>query len=117
MRWAMSQPVAKSSAKFVLVAMADCVNADGATMVCWPSVRHLADMTGQDIKTVEAGMRRLREQGFIVDTKERRGETGQVIVYRLNTPKTGAVSGPHSGASNTPGIRDPLQTNTPARGC
>ncbi|MBK6594318.1 MAG: helix-turn-helix domain-containing protein [Burkholderiales bacterium] len=92
-RWALSQSVPKSSTKFVLVAMADCVNQDGGPdMLCWPSYQHLKTRTGQDIKTVEAGLRMLRELGFIVDTMERKGSTGQVIVYRLNTPEIGAVS-------------------------
>ena len=99
-RWAMSQSVGKSSTKFLLVAMADCVNSDGARFVCWPSCRHLAEVTGQDVKTVEAGLRRLREMGAIEDTGERKGVTGQVIVYRLNTPKNGAVS----AQENTPEI-------------
>lgn len=90
-RWAMAQAVDKSSTKFVLVAMADCVNADGDQMICWPSYKHLTERTGQDIKTVEAGLRRLREAGFITDTGERKGTTGQVVVYVLNTPKVGAV--------------------------
>lgn len=90
-RWAMSQPVTKSSAKFVLVAMADCVNGEQKDMTCWPSYKHLTERTGQDVKTVEAGLRRLREAGFITDTGERKGTTGQVVVYRLNTPEFGAV--------------------------
>jgi hypothetical protein len=108
----MQQPVPKSSAKFVLVAMADCVNADGAGMVCWPSYRHLTERTGQDVKTVEAGLRRLREHGFIVDTGERRGVTGQVIVYRLNTPECGVV--PASAFSL--GVGPIGETNTPNLG-
>lgn len=92
--WALSQVVDKSSSKFVLVAMADCVNADGIEqMVCWPSCAHLAQLTGQDIKTVEAGLRRLRDAGFIVDTGSRKGATNQVIVYQLNTPEFGGVYG------------------------
>lgn len=88
-RWALAQQVDRSSAKFVLVAMADCVNADDEPpMVCWPSYRHLTERTGQDVKTVEAGLRRLREAGFIEDTGDRRGGTGQVVVYRLTTPAT-----------------------------
>ena len=90
----------KSSAKFVLVAMADRVN--GAGMVCWPSSADLTKRTCQDVKTVQAGLRRLREAGFIEDTGERRGSTGQVIVYRLTTPKNGVV---------------PLLDNTPENGC
>jgi hypothetical protein len=89
--WAMGQPVDKSSAKFVLVAMADCVNADSAAPVCWPSYRHLAARTLQDVKTVEAGVKRLRESGFIVDTGERQGRTGSVVVYRLNTTRNGVA--------------------------
>jgi hypothetical protein len=89
----MSAPVEKSSAKFVLVAMAHCVNGKGEeSMLCWPSTQHLADTTRQDRKTVLEGMRRLREAGFIVDTGERRGNTGQVAVYRLNSPKNGTVT-------------------------
>ena len=92
-KWAIAQKVEKSSAKFVLVAMADCVNADGgADMVCWPSYKHLTERTCQDVKTVEAGLRRLREAGFIADTGERKGGTGQVIVYRLKTPENGALT-------------------------
>ncbi len=60
-------------------------------MVCWPSYKHLTDRTGQDVKTVEAGLRRLREAGFITDTRERKGSTGQVVVYELKTPVIGAV--------------------------
>lgn len=88
MNWALGQPVSKSSAKFVLVVMA---NHAGTDMTCWPSNRSLTEATGQDIKTVEAGLRRLREEGYISDTGERRGQTGQVIVYRLNTPEFGGV--------------------------
>ncbi|MFS2047525.1 helix-turn-helix domain-containing protein [Variovorax sp. Varisp41] len=86
--WALGQPVSKSSAKFVLVAMA---NLAGADMTCWPSYKHLTSATAQDIKTVQAGLRRLRDDGYITDTGERKGSTGQVIVYRLNTPEFGGV--------------------------
>lgn len=86
----MVQRVDKSSAKFVLVAMADCVNSE-TEMICWPSYKHLTERTGQDVKTVEAGLRRLRDAGFITDTHQRKGSTGQVVVYKLNTPELGAV--------------------------
>lgn len=86
--WALEQPVSKSSAKFVLVAMA---NLAGPEMTCWPSYKHLTTATAQDVKTVQAGLRRLREEGFITDTGDRKGITGQVIVYRLNTPEFGGV--------------------------
>ena len=91
MSWAMSQPVEKSSAKFVLVAMANCVNGDGKEMLCWPSTQHLADATAQDRKTVLDNMKRLRDAGYIADTKDRKGATGQIVVYRLKTPESGTI--------------------------
>lgn len=90
-RWAMSQPVVKSSAKFVLVAMADCVNGQGAKMTCWPTVAHLSTITALDRKTVIDGLHRLRDWGWIRDTGERRGATGQVPVYELKTPESGTI--------------------------
>jgi hypothetical protein len=91
MRWALAQPVPRSSAKFVLLAMANCVNSDGNEMLCWPSTQHLSDATAQDRKTVLDNVRRLRNSGLIEDTGERRGMTGQVAVYRLKTPENGIV--------------------------
>lgn len=86
--WALAQKVDRSSAKFVLVAMANCADAD---MVCWPSISHLVDATCQDRKTVLENMKRLRDAGFIEATDEHRGRTGQVAVYRLKSPENGTA--------------------------
>lgn len=86
--WAFQQPVPHSSAKFVLVAMANHADTD---MRCWPSSVHLCTQTAQDRKTVQANLQRLREWGYIEDTGERRGTTKQVIVYQLKTPENGPV--------------------------
>jgi hypothetical protein len=91
-RWALAQDVGKSSTKFVLVAMAEHVNAEAKEWACWPSYRALAAVTLQDTKTVEAAVHRLKELGFIVDTGQRKGETRKVIVYRLNDPKCGGIT-------------------------
>ena len=86
--WALAQQVPHSSAKFVLVVMANCADAE---MVCWPSAAHLCDQTSQDRKTVQENMRRLKDWGYIEDAGERKGSTKQVIVYRLKTPENGPV--------------------------
>lgn len=95
--WALGQPITHSSAKFVLVVLANCASAD--TMMAFPSSTYLSSATGQDRKTVLANLVRLREWGLIEDTGHRRGETKQIVVYRLmvdgdlfsNTPKSGTV--------------------------
>lgn len=81
--WALAQPVERSSAKFVLVAMANCA---GAEMTCWPSMAYLSEATSQDRKTVLENVKRLIEAGYIEPTEGRAGRTGQVVVYRLTTP-------------------------------
>lgn len=98
-RWALAQPVGKASAKFVLVAMADCVNGSDAPMTCWPTVACLAELTSMDRKTVIEAMQRLRAAGWIQDTGARKGATGQVPVYELKTPKTGTVTPPESAGN------------------
>ena len=67
--WAIRQPVGRSSAKFVLVAMA---NLAGPDMKCWPSfpptalsrLRRLAGkrMTGDDVLVITAQRLRTQEQ-------------------------------------------------------
>ena len=87
--WVISQQVSHSSAKFVLVMLANC--ADGQDFVAWPSVAYLSDCTGQDRKTVLENLKRLREAGFIEDTGERKGSTKQVTVYRIKCPVNGSI--------------------------
>lgn len=77
---AFAAPVHHSSAKFVLVAMA---NLAGADLCCWPSVAYLERATSQDRKTVLKNIERLTEQGLVIKTGSRRGNTGSVPVYRL----------------------------------
>lgn len=86
--WALNLKVERSTAKFVLVAMANCANND---MTCWPSVQYLSDATCQDRKTVLENIKRLKEAGYITDTTIRKGRTGQVIVYQLKNPENGTV--------------------------
>lgn len=87
--------------KFLLVAMADCVNAEAGEMVCWPSYAFLARRTGMNTKTIEAGVFRLKQEGYLVDTGRRAGDTGKVVVYRLNDPETGVIQpGPQASSAN-----------------
>lgn len=92
-RWALAQPVQKSAAKFLLVALADCVNEKSEDWLCWPSGAHLSKTTSQDRKTVLAGMKYLQDAGYIVDTGEKVGQTKQIAVYLLKTPEIGTVQG------------------------
>lgn len=87
--WALTRQIKHSAAKFVLVVMAN--HADGDTWEAWPSIASLADATGQDRKTVMAGIKRLIELGFISDTGTRKGSTKQVPIYKLNETEIGTV--------------------------
>jgi hypothetical protein len=104
--WALAQPVKQSSAKFVLVILANRADGD---MICWPSMTDICKQTSQDRKTVLENMRRLRDSGFIEDTGIRKGSTGQVIVYRLKTPEIGTVkeAQKRNGSENGTGPKFP----------
>lgn len=80
--WAFAQPIKHSTAKFVLVAMAN--HASDGDWLAWPSVVSLTEATGQDRKTVLENLKRLTAMGHISDTGARKGSTKQVPVYRLN---------------------------------
>ena len=86
--WALGQAIERSSAKFVLVAMANCAGPD---MTCWPSISYLCDATCQDRKTVMENIKRLKESGHLTDTGERKGSTGSVVVYRMSSPENGTA--------------------------
>jgi hypothetical protein len=87
--WALGQDVGRSTVKFVLTILANC--ADGKEFICFPSVAYIAEATNQDRKTVIGAIAKLIEMGFVEDTGERRGSTGQIIVYKLLVGKNGTV--------------------------
>lgn len=60
--WAYSQTVNTSSAKFVLVALANFADEQG---YCYPKQATLAKMTAQGISTVRRALLKLEEAGFI----------------------------------------------------
>lgn len=87
--WALGQRVGRSTAKFVLTILANC--ADGKEFLCFPSVAYIAEATDQDRKTVITAIAKLVEMGFVEDSGERRGNTAQIIVYRLLVGRNGTV--------------------------
>lgn len=95
--WAFKQDVQRSSAKFVLVAMADCADVHG---YCWPSVAHLCDATAQNRKTVLVSLERLRADGLVEVTGKRSGRTGSVPIYRLIMRARTAASSPENGTAD-----------------
>ena len=65
--WAFAQPVERSAAKFVLVAMArrcNDTNLVNGKWACWPSISAIVEDTGMNRKTVFDSLARLQESGF-----------------------------------------------------
>lgn len=89
-KWAMKLPIKRSSAKFVLVVMAELAREENA-FKSWPSIQYLSDATSLDRKTVLQSVKSLLEEGYIVDTGIRTGRTGQIIVYQLKFSVNGTV--------------------------
>lgn len=85
-QWAFEQAVPQSSAKLVLIALA---NFAGDDSTAWPSVAAICRLTTQDRKTVMRSLARLVSWGLVEDSGMRKGGTGSVVVYRLGSTKTG----------------------------
>ena len=87
--WAFKSDVKPSSVKFTLVALCECANYQ--TGKIFPSVKHLCQITGQDRKTVISNIGKLVSEGWLCETGERVGRTGQIKVYQATigtVPKT-----------------------------
>jgi hypothetical protein len=80
--WAFKSDVKPSSVKFTLVALCECANYQ--TGKIFPSIKHLCQITGQDRKTVISNIGKLVIDGWICETGERVGTTGQIKVYQAN---------------------------------
>jgi hypothetical protein len=80
--WAFKSDVKPSSVKFTLVALCECANYQ--TGKIFPSIKHLCQITGQDRKTVISNIGKLLSDGWICETGERVGRTGQIKVYQAN---------------------------------
>jgi hypothetical protein len=81
--WVRAQRVGKGSPKAVLIALADFAGEDFRV---WASMEAIEQFIEQDRKTILANIKRLKELGYLEDTGERTGRTGQVIVYQLTSP-------------------------------
>lgn len=87
LNWAFRQEVKNSTAKFVLVAMANRATPnERGQVVAFTSLVYLAKVTAQDRKTVVSNLAKLRTWGLIEDTGNRVGKTRQVPVYELKCP-------------------------------
>lgn len=122
--WALKQKVGSSSAKALLIVMANMANEHG---LCYPSQKYLSESVEQDIKTIQKNINYLRDAGFIVDTGEREGSTKQIIVFRISMleapPKTDELNTPKNGRHpKTEDIQNSVETppnfplNTPKNG-
>lgn len=79
-QWAWKQRCGKSSAKLVLLSLADRAGSDNCA---FPSVETLQCDTELNEKTIRAAIKHLIEIGLIEDSGSRKGPTQQVKVYHL----------------------------------
>ncbi len=102
--WSLDQDVFPSSHKFVLIALANFSNERGKS---YPSVSTICQLTSQKDETVRSALKALVSAGFVTDTGQRTGFTGQVKVYQFPEPARERL--PNSGVFEDPG-KTPLKT-------
>jgi len=89
--WALKQKVGRSSTKHVLMLLANCTTAPLNRI--YTSLGYLVDSTEMDRKTIISAIQKLQAMGFISDTGDRIGNTGQIPVYQLNMIESGPEAG------------------------
>ena len=98
--WAWALKVGSSSIKSILIALTERAN---KSLVAYPSIACLCDMTELNRKTVIAGLSALVEMGLIEDTGIRAGSTHQIIAYRImvgNSPKNVTIKNRSNSTKN-----------------
>lgn len=93
LNWAFQQRTGSSSAKLILITLADL--ADKKTHRAFPSVAEICFRTELNRKTVLTAMATLEASGLIVDTGERVGRTKLIPIYRVSVPPE--TNGPENG--------------------
>jgi pyocin large subunit-like protein len=86
MEWAFEQPLADSSAKFLLVAIAGHAGRD---LSCFPSYNRLSKMTGMSVRTLNRKVIVLQDAGLIKVTTRKRPNgsfTSSEYVLLMNQP-------------------------------
>lgn len=99
--WAYKQVISRSSAKFVLVTMANLVRHDDDQWQVFAAVDYLAKETELNRKTVIEALKFLREAGYLIDTGRTAGDNRCIPIYRLAEPKPSAQPTGHNTATDT----------------
>lgn len=93
MEWAFEQPLADSSAKFLLVAIAGHAGRD---LSCFPSYKRMSAMTGMSVRTITRKVDVLQEAGLIQVTTRKRPNgsfTSSEYLLLMNQPEDNLSGG------------------------
>lgn len=122
--WAAKCNPGTAAKKLVLLGLAECAGREDCAS--FPSLAALVEFSSLNRKTVIAALDALASDGFISETGERTGRTGQIKVYRLNlgtVPKTeqsqkrnsSEKSRKESQKRNTEPVKEPVKHTQRAR--
>ena len=119
--WAFNQNTKKSTAKLILIKLADQANDEGR---CWPSIRWICKHTELSERSVQNGLRWLEQFGFIdtIFRYDKENEINLTNVYRLKIDETMLGGGransapvgqplPQGRAGRAPGVGQDVHPN------
>lgn len=87
--WARAQTVGDGRAKALLKEYAHWASEDYTT---WASNDTLELALELDIKTIRKARDRLVELGYLIETRKRRGDTGNIVVYQMLAPENSVIA-------------------------
>lgn len=107
LNWAWGQTAPTSTAKLVLVALADHANADGE---CWPSMGSVAELAQCSTRQVARCVESLEASG-LVSRKRRRGKSGKLGGYVYLLPVNAPVDTDDQRTDTSSGHGRPVDTD------
>lgn len=108
--WAFKLPIKPSSVKFTLVALCECANYETGRI--FPSVAHLCQITRQDRKTIIANISKLVADGWLIETGDRVGSTGQIKVYQAAIGTVPKAEQSRKRNSSVPPVKESQKRDT-----
>lgn len=102
--WSYRQHTGSASTKAVLVALADLAR-DESDLKAFPCLKEICERTELNRKTVINALDALVKGGFVTDSGERKGKTGQIRVFQFTldkSPKNGTIKESHFFPTTVP---------------
>lgn len=99
------------NSKFILLNL--CFYTSATSVRVWPSITQMRKDTGLSDKTVRRLIKDLKDKKLIIDTGDRKGRTGSVVVYEISIDMITKLSSPVTDTALSPVTDTAVRVGSP----